>query len=248
MFCFLFNLFCTCFSGVFVYQPSLTKSLRQFVVLATFFVGLFLPGLVCAQTLSVDGTTLSVALSKSQSGDYTFTGAAGQRLGLGVNAVTTTTSGSRISIQIIRPDNSTTLIDCGYFYAAGGNCNLPMLPSDGTYTIRVAPYTVGDASSFNLTLSSDVTGVLTAGTVSTFTTSRMGQNGRYTFTATAGQDMTLLATTAGSTFNNSVGITVLNPSGSSWGSTTAKSGVRSNIQTFPPKKVISSPHDETIAD
>ena len=65
------------------------------------------------------------------------------------------------------------------------------MPVTGTYTVRVtvAP---GYASTLSLTLSGEVTGTLPPNTTpTTFSTARVGQNARYTFSGTIGQNVSV---------------------------------------------------------
>jgi len=150
-------------------------------------------------TLTLNAAPLTVTLVAGQSADYTFSGTQGQYLGLGVNITSTTPAGGSVTTQIIAPDKKTVVIGCGSTYApsngyypAGGKCNLPALPSTGTYTVRVV--TPGDqAASLALTLSTEVTGTLVANAAATtFSTTRVGQNARYTFSGTALQNASLV--------------------------------------------------------
>jgi hypothetical protein len=154
-----------------------------------------------------------VSLTASSTSNYTFAGSVGQTVGLGISALTTTPSGGNISVTVLNPDNSTVLANCGTYYASngGGSCNLAALPTTGTYTVRIVPAS-GYTANLNLGLSSDIASTLIYGATTVFTTSRVGQNGRYNFAATAGQDLSLSIT--GSTFTNNGGITILTPSGS----------------------------------
>ncbi|MFT0736831.1 beta strand repeat-containing protein [Ralstonia wenshanensis] len=163
-------------------------------------------------TLTVDGPSLAINQVAGATGRYSFTGTAGQTLGLGLDTLVPTPSGGYAGVRVMAPDNVTTLADCGSFYAPGNSCNLT-LPSNGTYTVVVAPSSATTALKGNLTLSGDVTGTLTANApVTTFATSRVGQNARYTFSATAGQNLSLAWT--GSTFPGSYGsLSVIDPSG-----------------------------------
>jgi hypothetical protein len=154
-----------------------------------------------ASSLAVDGAPYGATLAAGQNGDYTFSGTIGQRLGLGIGNLTTTPSGQSILVSLIAPDKATTVVNCnsGYGYVSpGGACVFPALPSTGTYTVRVVP-SGATAASFTLTLSSEVTGALVAnGATTTFSTTRAGQNARYSFNATAGQNASL--TWSGVTF------------------------------------------------
>lgn len=118
--------------------------------------------------------------------------------------------------MVLDPDNVTTLVNCtvssGYT-APGNGCNLPALPSTGTYTVRVTTGT-GYAATFSLALSSDASAVLTPNAAPTlFSTTRVGQNARYTFNATAGQNASVVW--SGSTFAGTWStLSVLKPDGS----------------------------------
>ncbi|WP_211461472.1 IPT/TIG domain-containing protein [Collimonas silvisoli] len=148
--------------------------------------------------LTVDGTPLSINQAPGASGQYTFNGSIGQRLGLGVSGVTFAPAGGSVSWSIIGP-NGTTLINCGSFSGSSG-CVLPQLNAAGVYTVVLVPGSATTAIQATLILSKEVSGVLTANAAATsFTTARAGQNARYTFTATAGDNYSLAWT--GATFS-----------------------------------------------
>jgi YD repeat-containing protein len=134
--------------------------------------------------IAIDGGPLPISITSSgKIALVVFDGIAGQTLGLGVSAVTFP-SGSTASISILNPDGTTLLAASNF--TAGTSRDLPVLPASGTYTIKVAPNS-GTQVNFTLTLSSDLTGTLSGnGSSVTFNTGRVGQNGRYTFNATAG--------------------------------------------------------------
>ncbi len=148
-------------------------------------------------TLTIDGAALTTSLSAGQNGRYSFSGTAGQRLGLGMSGVTVSPAGSSVPVTIYKPDGS-VFPSCGSLLAAGSKCNLPALPTTGTYKVLVQQATPSTAN-FTLTLSSDITGTLAIdGAPLTFNTTRVGQNARYTFSGTAGQNLS--ATWSGATF------------------------------------------------
>lgn len=146
---------------------------------------------------TIDGLSEIVNVPAGKMGLIAFSGETGQRLGLGVSAFATAPSGGRFDMHIVNPDGS-TLVTCFYDQAApGGECDLPALPVTGTYTVIVDPAGTY-AATFTLTLSSDLTRRLTVnGSVATFNTSRVGQNGRYTFSGTQGSRYSLVWTGAG---------------------------------------------------
>lgn len=139
-------------------------------------------------TITVDGPPVVLVLPVGRSARYTFSGTAGQYLGLGYNAVSTVPSGKAIAYTIYKPDGSQLFA----VTSLGNNSdNIPVLPVTGTYTLLVRPV-VTSAANVTLTLSADLSGTLTVGGATTmFSTARVGQNGRYTFNATAGQNLSL---------------------------------------------------------
>jgi YD repeat-containing protein len=148
--------------------------------------------------LTIDGAPLAINQAAGASGQYTFTGAIGQRLGLGVSAVAITPAGGTVNWSVIAP-NGTTLVNCSSF-STGSNCVLPRLSAAGVYTVVLVPSSAATAPQATLTLSSEAGGVLTANAAATtFATTRAGQNARYTFSATAGDNYSLAWT--GTTFN-----------------------------------------------
>lgn len=154
-------------------------------------------------TLAIDGVTTSVSLTPGRNGRYTFTGTAGQNLGLGVSGLTTTPAGGSVVVSLSGPSGSLSA-NCKVPTSTGFTCDFVTLPATGTYTVLVDPSGVY-AANLILTLSNDITGALTInGASSTFASTRVGQNGRYTFTGTAGQNLTLLwsgSTIAGAVLN-----------------------------------------------
>ncbi len=83
------------------------------------------------------------------------------------------------------------------------------LPMTGTYTLGIDPG--GTTGSVNLTLlnATDVTGTIAFGTPITVTTTVAGQNARYTFNATAGQQVSL--TVSNSTYTGCISLTTSHP-------------------------------------
>ncbi len=154
-------------------------------------------------TLAIDGATTSVSLAPGRNGRYTFTGTAGQRLGLGVSALATTPAGGSV-VTIFSGPGGPLSANCKVATSNGFTCDFPTLPATGSYTVLMDPSGIR-AANFILTLSNHITGTLTLnGAATTFATTRVGQDGRYTFTGTAGQNLTLLwsgSTIAGAYLN-----------------------------------------------
>lgn len=163
-------------------------------------------------TVAINSAATAVSAPFGRDGRYTFTGTAGQALGLGITEPVTTPPNGYVSITVQKPDQS-ILLDCSVWHGAGTSCDLPVLPVTGVYTIVVDP---GFATAtLKLWLSTDVAGALTAdGVATTFTTARAGQNARYTFAGTAGQDLRLVL--SGDTFPGDTEVYVYEPNGNLW--------------------------------
>lgn len=183
--------------------------------------------------MSVDGSGLSVSLPTSKIGLIVFNGTAGQTLGLGMSGLVTTPGGQLESVSVLNPDGS-TLKSCGSYYTPGNSCDLPVLPTTGSYTLLVTQAGIYSASML-LTLSSDAAGTLAPNTPLTFSTTRVGQNARYNFAGTAGQNAKLVW--SGSTFAGIYSyIYIYNPDGSllaSTGFTDSSYNMANGILTLP---------------
>jgi YD repeat-containing protein len=145
-------------------------------------------------TLTVDGSAASIALGTAQNGRYTFSANASAWLGLGVTSLSTTPASRSVDLSIADP--SGTIIWTG---TASGpwSWQLPQLTSTGTYTLRVMPQGATSAS-VTLLASNALTGTVTLDAAAThFQTTRAGQSGRYTFTGTSGQGVTMEGTAGG---------------------------------------------------
>ncbi len=175
--------------------------------------------------IAIDGSAAAAALTAGQRGNYTFTGTAGQNLGFGFTGL----SGVLPTFSILKPDGSQLWTP--QYPSARGSYNLTTLPVNGTYTLKVVPGDVSSAMSVSLWLSRELTGTLISGAApTTFSTARPGQNGRYTFSATAGQNLVLNSTN--NTFSQPGVITVFNPDGSQLDVTTFGSAIFSqNLST-----------------
>jgi hypothetical protein len=162
-----------------------------------------------AGALAAGGAATAVSVTAGQNARYTFTGAVGEGWGLGIPTVATTPAGGAATVSVYKPDNS-LLLTCGTFGVAGGSCDLPVLPVAGTYTVLVNAGV--NAATLSLLLSADVTGTLIKGGATlTFTTTRVGQNARYSFNGTAAQ--TLSVVLSGDTFPGTTYVYVYKPDG-----------------------------------
>src|SRR5215211_3949004 len=119
-----------------------------------------------------------------QNARASFTGSAGQRVSLAVGPSCCT-----VRVSFLRPDGTTlgTAMTIGTF---GGFVDTVALPVAGTYTILVDPQTttMGSVTLQLYDVPPDVTGTIVAGgATATLSTTVAGQNGRLTFSGTAGQ-------------------------------------------------------------
>ncbi|MBI3150062.1 MAG: IPT/TIG domain-containing protein [Betaproteobacteria bacterium] len=129
--------------------------------------------------LMIDGPAATVSLAPGKKALLAFDGAGGQNIGLG----STTLSGN-LSFTVYQPNGAslyTTYANQAF------SADFPVLPATGTYTLLVQP-AGSSSSSVTLALSNDLTGTLPVdGSSQMFSTTRAGQNGRYTFAGSAGQ-------------------------------------------------------------
>jgi hypothetical protein len=169
-------------------------------------VTLTLSSEVDAGTIVVDGTSVTMTLSRiGQRGRMSFSGTAGQKVSLGLNSSTISTSSS---LWIYNPDGS-TLTGTNTLNLGCCNHNWHMtLPATGTYTIMVDPFST-NTGSVTLTLSSEVSGAVTInGGWVPLTISRVGQRARLTFSGTASQQ--IIVRLAGNSMG-SVAVALLKP-------------------------------------
>ena len=142
--------------------------------------------LVTTVRTTVDGTAANFTISTAgKVAMILFDGTQGQNLGIGIGPLTFTPAGSSATVYVLRPDNVALIPST--VVSTPTSIDLPTLPLTGTYTIAIAPDATHTLSG-TITVSSDVTAALGApGAVTNATTTRAGQNARFTFTGTAGQ-------------------------------------------------------------
>ncbi|AMP05354.1 IPT/TIG domain-containing protein [Collimonas pratensis] len=144
---------------------------------------------VATGILRIDDLPMPLNQLAGQNGRYTFDGVIGQRLGLGVH-FDPVRSGD-VNWSVLAPDG-TTLTSCSS-YTPGGGCILPQLIATGVYTVLLTPTAATTVLQGSMSLSSNVMGTLIPNAAATtFATGRNGQNGRYTFTAEAGDSYNLI--------------------------------------------------------
>lgn len=164
--------------------------------------------------LPTDGTTQTFATTvSSQQGFFTFSGTAGQNLGLGVTSLAVTPS-NLVTFDVLRPDGiGFAQLFCNPSSQPGCQLNLRNLPTTGTYKVVATPWAAATMS-FGLTLSQHVTATLALDTPHSLNLNVPGRHALLTFTANAGQTMALNANTIGTTpANKAIQLTVFNPGG-----------------------------------
>jgi hypothetical protein len=186
-----------------------------------------------------DAATAFAPAAIPESARFRFAGTAGQNFSLGVESlVYIGTNSSPTSLYVYRPDRSQlgSYVWC-YPSVASGRCKMTLanLPVTGTYSVALVP-PPGVKMTGSINLSSDIGGVLAAGTPQTINASRAGQNARLTFSGTTGDSTSIklfgLATTPSS---QPVVMTVFKPDGGflSSASTSTNSSAFVNLASLP---------------
>ncbi len=166
-------------------------------------------------TLTPDGPPATLTTtSPGQNAKATFSGTAGQRVSLKITGVTV--SGTYVNLN--KPDG--TNLASVFVGAGGGFMDTETLPVTGTYSILVDPSDVqtGSATLTLYKVPADASRSITPGGASvTVTTTVPGQNARLSFSATAGQKVSL---GLGAMFiPDATQIVIYGPDGTSLGST-----------------------------
>lgn len=146
-------------------------------------------------TIMPDEVTVTPTLTvPGQRARYTFNGAAGQWVNLGLTGVSIASS----TVSMVKPDGS-KLASTTIGPSGGSLDPETALPETGTYTIIVDP--VGNhTGSMTLALSSPVTGTIALdGAPVTVSLNKPGKTARYTFNGHAGQWVSLGLTSVGLT-------------------------------------------------
>jgi YD repeat-containing protein len=151
-----------------------------------------------AMDIAVDGASVSVGSSAGwNSKRVLFAGTAGQGISAGLTALAfTPANGNPASIQILQPDGNVWAAQNNNCWTSnpGGNCPVVQngsLPVTGTYSVLISPPSAVSSFSGTLTLSTHVTGTLSAGTPNTLNFTRPGQMAVLAFSGTAGQQVAL---------------------------------------------------------
>jgi YD repeat-containing protein len=164
--------------------------------------------------IQTNGTPVSLELAGGQNAIYTFAGVAGQSYSLELTPFSSVPAGGSIVASILKPDG-TLLTGCGSYFSANtptGNCDFSVTTS-GTYSVTLVPAGL-NTTSFGLVLNQDFSATLTAGSPGPtvdVNLAAIGQHGKLSFTATAGQTLALyigsVSTTASNVVVNVYGVT-----------------------------------------
>jgi YD repeat-containing protein len=169
-------------------------------------------------TISVGTPLTATTTTPGQNALYTFSGTSGQQLSINLSG-STYVGCNAVTVSIVKPDN-TTLASTSLCNTATGFLDSQTLPTTGTYTVKVDPLgTTTGSITVLLNNFGDINGTITPGTPVTATTTTAGQNARYTFSGTAGQQFSI--NISGSTYVgcNAVVVSIVKPDGSTLGST-----------------------------
>ncbi len=162
-------------------------------------------------TIVAGGAATTLSLAAGQNGIFVLSGSEGDYLGAAITSFAP--AGAFVSFQLYAPYGGSPVWTKNVLVSAPKALELPQLPFSGTYALRVV-LSGTQAAAVGMKVTQSTTGTLPLdGSITQFQTS--GQLGRYTFTGTAGQGLTIQAT-AGSTFAGPVTVTVYQPDGSAW--------------------------------
>jgi len=140
-------------------------------------------------TLTPGGAGVPLTIARvGQNARYTFTGTVGQTVSLGLTSVTIPSS----NVSILKPDGSTLVSQPGVG-TSGGALDTQVLSVSGTYAVFVDPlYAYTGNMTLRLYNTPDLSGPITIdGAPVTATLTVPGQQARYTFTGTSGQQVNL---------------------------------------------------------
>jgi YD repeat-containing protein len=219
-------------SSATVNLPSLAAGTYSVLVVPSYGASATLQVTLASQTgsaLSVNGSTANYATTVAgQNAYFTFSGTAGQDLGIALTGLTFTPSSGETYAMVVVDEPNGTQLAYTYCYTTnpGGGCELSLtnVPTTGTYTLRIVPEGQ-QTMSFGLTASQDVTATLTLNTPQNVSLPQTGQNAWLTFTIASEQTITVTTTGINAMpANTTYDIVVYSSSGSSVGSTSTTSG------------------------
>lgn len=143
---------------------------------------------------TTDPPTAFAMGSNSEAARFRFASTAGQNVTVGVEGLSYTgSSGNPSTLYVYKPDRTTVVgtVSCNPTVASGRcKATLPNLPVTGTYGVVLVP-PAGVKISGTVNVSAELTGTLTAGTPESINAVRAGQNARYTFAGTTGDNLAI---------------------------------------------------------
>lgn len=182
-------------------------------------------------------TAFSSAVAQERA-RFRFAATTGQNLAVAISSLVNTAGSASSALSVAKPDGSP--YGSSAFCSppnAGGTCklNLTSLPVTGTYSVTFTPGS-GVKVTGNVTLSSDLTGTLTEGVAQSLSTTRSGQNARYTFSGAAGQSTSVrLLGTVYSPAGSYLNLRVIKPDGNELASdwTLSAKSILVNLPSLP---------------
>jgi hypothetical protein len=184
---------------------------------------------------TANGASGSYATTVAGQNTYlTFTATAGQNLGLALSELVTPNATASVYMHVHAPDGSYVAgADC---YASNDGCQVNIGNTvAGSYSVIIeAPYNGDRTMSFKSTLSTDVVNTLSINATKTVNLSRRGQNGRLTFSGTAGQ--TVVFQVSGQTTvpaGRYTYYTIFRPDGSYLSGTSVQTSAMLNLPALP---------------
>jgi YD repeat-containing protein len=132
-------------------------------------------------------TPTTMMLGSGQNGRFTFSGAAGDYMGVQIGAPTTVPSGRLVTYTIFKPDG-TTLASSGGI--SGRTYTLHNLPATGTYTLLVDPQHGASATVIAMIVPSNSAAAVIDGTSINISNAQVpGAYDYFTFSAQAGENV-----------------------------------------------------------
>jgi len=185
--------------------------------------------------LVLDGTPSGVTTSANGESAYLqFAATAGQKLGLAITGLSFPTgTATTANVTVRRPDNALAVSDTNCIPASGCEIDLTSLLQTGTYSVIVTP---NGAATMNLTatLSTDISGTLTADTPLAINLTRNGQDAFLTFNGTQGQTVALRASGISTVPSSTVTFTVFRQNGTQYTSNSSTtSGMFLKLNNLP---------------
>ena len=179
-------------------------------------------------TITAGGSSVGVTLSSSgDTGYLTFTGSAGERVF--VKAATGSLAGFGAYTVTLLDPSSAQVGSTGLLFGGHTGFIDTQTLSAGTYTVKITPVsdTTGTTTVTLYDVAADVSGSITPGGSSVSVTNAVGQNGRLTFSGTAGQRVFLKVSTSSyvATSTASSVVNLLKPDGSTLAGTGAVTAV-----------------------